>query len=41
MRALPGTEEHPHAAEPADAATSVLVSRLRDALGALRHDQPR
>ena len=28
------------AAEPADAATSTLVERLRGALGALRHDQP-
>ena len=27
------------AAEPADAATSTLVERLRGALGALRHDQ--
>jgi CheY-like chemotaxis protein len=28
------------AAEPADAATSALVDRLRSVLGALRHDQP-
>jgi len=28
------------AAEPVDATTSTLVERLREALGALRHDQP-
>jgi hypothetical protein len=28
------------AAEPADAATSTLIERLRGALGALRDDQP-